>query len=108
MAGMLLIYEFSNLLQRSKNSTKDILAEAGKHSNYAEQALFDKVCVAYMLVCKGRHQETFTLCRVLHSTVPGGSASRDVQCVNILSDSSGPWFCFGDFTPIFQHLRAPQ
>jgi len=40
-----------NVLQRSKNSTKDILAEAGKHSNYAEQALFDKVCVAYVHAC---------------------------------------------------------
>ncbi|KAL5469519.1 hypothetical protein EMCRGX_G030782 [Ephydatia muelleri] len=29
--------------QRPKNSAKDILAEAGKHTNYAELALFDKI-----------------------------------------------------------------
>ena len=29
--------------KRIKNSTKDVLAEAGKHSSYSEMALFDKV-----------------------------------------------------------------
>jgi len=30
-------------LQKPKSSAKDVLAEAGKHTNYAELALFDKV-----------------------------------------------------------------
>jgi len=30
-------------MQKPKSSAKDVLAEAGKHTNYAELALFDKV-----------------------------------------------------------------
>ena len=30
--------------KKPKNSAKDVLAEAGKHANYAELALFDNVC----------------------------------------------------------------
>jgi len=48
----MVFYEIFNYQQRSKNSTKDILAEAGKHSNYAEQALFDKVFVCVVYACK--------------------------------------------------------
>ena len=29
--------------KKPKSSAKDVLAEAGKHSNYTEMALFDKV-----------------------------------------------------------------
>ncbi len=39
-------------MQKPKSSAKDVLAEAGKHTNYAELALFDKVQyvpVQYML-----------------------------------------------------------
>lgn len=32
-----------SVLQKPKSSAKDVLAEAGKHTNYAELALFDKV-----------------------------------------------------------------
>ena len=31
--------------KKPKSSAKDVLAEAGKHTNYAELALFDKVCL---------------------------------------------------------------
>ena len=31
--------------KKPKSSAKDVLAEAGKHTNYAELALFDKVCI---------------------------------------------------------------
>ena len=34
--------------KKSKNSAKDVLAEAGKHSNYVEVALFDKVQCPYV------------------------------------------------------------
>ena len=57
-------------LQKAKATTKEILAEAGKHS-FAEQAMFDKVLAA----------EPHTTTRAsAYSTTPHSSAREAVGC----------------------------
>ena len=39
--------------KKPKSSAKDVLAEAAKHTNYAEVALFDKVHTAHTVLVHG-------------------------------------------------------